>query len=81
MLQRVSAEDITGDKDDVKRVCKQIMNRAAAKRLISKQEACVLLGDLDLTHYTETVESVSISSYKLFFLPYKAKDTNLDREI
>ena len=40
------------------------MNRAAAKRLISKQEACVLLGDLDLTHCTETVESVSISSSK-----------------
>ena len=40
------------------------MNKAASKRLISKQEACVLLGDLDLTLCTETVESVSISCSK-----------------
>lgn len=38
------------------------MNKATAKRLISKQEAAVLLGNLDLTLSTETIENVSISN-------------------
>ena len=38
------------------------MNKASAKRLISKQEACVLLGELDLFTCTETIESTSISN-------------------
>lgn len=53
---------MTGDKHDLIRVCKQAMNRAASKRLISKQEAAVLLGELDLCYCTETIESVSISN-------------------
>jgi hypothetical protein len=40
------------------------MNRAVSKRIISKQEAVVLLGDLDLTYCTETIENVSISNSK-----------------
>ena len=59
-----SAQDITGDKEDVKRVCKQVMNKAASKCLISKQEATVLLAELDLVHCSETIESVSISNSK-----------------
>jgi hypothetical protein len=38
------------------------MNKAASKRLISKQEAVVLLGDMKLFHCTETIDMVSISS-------------------
>ena len=38
------------------------MNKAASKRIISKQEASVLLADLDLFTCTETIESVSISN-------------------
>ncbi len=37
------------------------MNKSASMRMISKQEACVLLGELDLTLCSETIESVSIS--------------------
>ena len=59
-----SADEITGDKHDIVRVCKQAMNKAASKRLISKQEAVVLLGELDLCYCTETIESVSISNSK-----------------
>ena len=40
------------------------MNKAASKRLISKQEATVLLAELDLVHCSETIESVSISNSK-----------------
>lgn len=40
------------------------MNKAVTKRIISKQESTVLLGDLDLFHCTETIEVVSISNYK-----------------
>lgn len=38
------------------------MNKSVAKRLISKQEAMVLLGGLDLSICSETIESVSISN-------------------
>ena len=41
------------------------MNKAASKRLISKQEAVVLLGGLDLFDCTDTIESVSISNSKV----------------
>ena len=38
------------------------MNTCNSKRLISKPEASVLLGQLDLTKCTETIENVSISN-------------------
>ena len=57
-----SSDEIIGDRHDIVRVCKKVMNKAAAKRLISKQEACVLLGELDLCYCTETISSVSISN-------------------
>ena len=40
------------------------MNKTAARRLISKQEAMVLLGELDLVMCSDTVEAVSISNSK-----------------
>ena len=51
-----------GDKLDLKRVCKKVMNKAASRRLISKQESCVLLGNLPLTLCSENIETVSISN-------------------
>ena len=42
-----------------------VMNKASAKRLMSKQEASVLLGELDLCSCTETIESVSITNSKV----------------
>ena len=55
---------MTGDSDDIKRACKKVMNQAVSNRIISKQEACVLLSDLPLVSCTETIESVSISNSK-----------------
>lgn len=40
------------------------MNKSSSKRVISKQEATVLLGDLDMFLCSETIESVSISNSK-----------------
>ena len=40
------------------------MNSVVTKRIISKQEAVVLLADLKLTDCTETIENVSISNSK-----------------
>jgi hypothetical protein len=40
------------------------MNKATGKRLISKQEATVLMGELDLCTCTESIERVSISESK-----------------
>ncbi len=53
-----------GDSSDIKRVCKQVMNKTVSKRIISKQEACVLLGELDLVQCTESIYSISISNSK-----------------
>ena len=58
----ISAEEITGNKHDLTRVCKQVMNKSTTKRLISKPEAVCILGKLDMTKCTETIVNVSISN-------------------
>jgi hypothetical protein len=58
----MNAEGGIGGKQDLKRVCKQVMNKAATRRLISKQEASVFLADLPLTLCSEFMETVSISN-------------------
>jgi len=70
-----SAEDLTGDKEDLKRICKQAMNKASTKRLISKQESMVLLGDLPLTECTEALISVSVNNSKAL---RRAEETSTD---
>jgi hypothetical protein len=67
---------LTGDQNDVKRVCKQVMNKSAGKRIISKQEASVILGDLDMFTCSETIESVSISNSKLLRLNEQKSSSN-----
>jgi hypothetical protein len=57
----MNAESGLGGKQDLKRVCKKVMNKAATRRLISKQEASVFLADLPLTRCSEFIETVSIS--------------------
>ena len=52
------------------------MNKSAGKRIISKQEASVLLGDLDMFTCSETIESVSISNSKLLKLNDKESSSN-----
>ena len=41
----LAAEDVGMGKRDIQRVAKQVMNKTATKRMISKQEAMVLLAD------------------------------------
>ena len=53
-------EESTYDTGELKRVCKQVMNKAASSRLISKAEASVLLGNFSLTMRSEYIESVSL---------------------
>jgi hypothetical protein len=57
----MNAESGLGGKQDLKRVCKKVMNKAATRRLISKQEASVFLADLPLTRCSEFIKTVSIS--------------------
>ena len=88
ILSYTRAEGHFGDRSDIRRVCKQIMNKTVSRRIISKQEACVLLADLDLVTCTETIQSVPISNsttikatktgtrtsnYKNFISCYKAR--------
>ena len=60
----LSAETLSGDKRDIQRTCRQILNKTAGQRLISKQECMVLLGELDLVTCSETIETISISNKK-----------------
>ena len=53
-------EESTYDTTELKRVCKQVMNKAASSRLISKAEASVLLGNLSLTTCSDYIETVSL---------------------
>jgi hypothetical protein len=57
-------QEYTGDQKDIQHSTIRVMNKAASSRLISKQEAVVLLGQLDLVLCSETIESVSISNSK-----------------
>ena len=57
-------EEITGDSTDLTRFAKQVMNKASSRRLITKQECCVLLSDLRLTLCSEQVSTVSLSCAK-----------------
>jgi len=70
----MASEDYTGDKKDVVRVCKQVMNKCASKRLISKQEAMCLLADLPLTMCTEGFEAVSLTNSKQVSLTGEVKE-------
>jgi hypothetical protein len=60
----LSCDEVTGDKNDIRRVARRIMNQTASKRVISKQEAMVILGDLDLFRCTETITRISVSMSK-----------------
>lgn len=61
-----SAKDLTGDKQDVARVAKQLLNRSASNRVISKPECMVLLGKMNLVTCSEIIRPVSVSrSYKI----------------
>jgi len=60
----LAASDETGDKADVKRICKRIMNKAASKRLISKQECMVLLGQLELSTCSEILTTINVNNSK-----------------
>lgn len=72
----LNAQSENKGKSDVQRVVKQIMNDCAKKRMISKQEAMVMLGGLDLVFCSETISPVSISSSKRL---RKAEDKTTDK--
>lgn len=86
----LNAQETTGDMNDIKSVCRKILNKAATQRLISRQETCVLLGDMPLTLCSEFIETVSISSSvklkvdvgekgvdKRFHVTYQKRDRSL----
>ena len=66
IFRLLSSDDISGNIYDVKRVTRQLLNRAVAHRTIPKQESMVELGQLQLVECTEKIEPVSLSGcYKL----------------
>lgn len=67
-------EEMTGDNQDLKNLAKKIMNKAASSRLISKQEACLMLGGLQLTTCSDLMSTVSIANNKRLSTDQKKKD-------
>ena len=57
----LAMDESTYDEGELRRVCKQVMNKAASSRLISKAEASVLLANLSLTTCSDYIEAVSIT--------------------
>ena len=55
-------ETTTNDSKELTLFVKQLMNKAASRRLITKQECCVLLSNLPLTSCSEHVSTISISN-------------------
>jgi len=84
-----SANDETGTQRDVIRLVRQILNRALATRVISKQEAMCELGGLGLVLCSETIETVSLSgarkisdssvNYATMIQKYKNRESSLNR--
>lgn len=60
----ISADELSGDINDIKRVSTQCLNSCAGKRLVSRQEAVVMCAELPFTLCSETIETVSISNSK-----------------
>ena len=58
------SDELTGCQRDVYRVCKHVLNKAGSSRLISRQEATVMLAGMPFTTNTESVENVSVSYSK-----------------
>jgi hypothetical protein len=58
----LATEETTGDQGDLISLCKRITNKSSSSRLISRAEASVLLGGLDLSVCSEYIDSVSITN-------------------
>ena len=63
------SSELTGCQRDIHRVCKHVLNKAASSRLISRQEATVMLAGMPFTSTTESVENVSVSLSKSLRAP------------
>ena len=59
----MAAHETFGDHTDVQRLARQLLNKTIGEKMISKQEAMVLVGQLRLVHCSESIDTVSISGY------------------
>ena len=59
----MAANETFGDHTDVQRLARQLLNKTIGEKMISKQEAMVLVGQLRLVHCSESIDTVSISGY------------------
>ena len=59
----LQAKSTLGNQTDIQRVARQLLNRAVGEKMISKQEAMVHIGGLDLFSCSETIETHSLSNY------------------
>ena len=59
----LQSAEMYGDKADVQRIARQLLNKTIGEKMISKQEAMVLAGQLKLIDCSELFTTVSISGY------------------
>ena len=76
------ADSLTNDKEEFKRISKQVLNKTASKRIISKQEAMALLakqeemaflGDMPFVLCSETIETIPINNSQKLQLDGKSR--------
>ena len=58
------SEEITGNKFEMTRLVRHILNRTTTQRTISKQECMVLLSQIPLVMCSELIKTISISDSK-----------------
>ena len=62
----LQSQESFASSDDVKQIARKLLNKTIANKMISKQEAMVLVGQLSLVDCSESISTVSISGhYKL----------------
>ena len=60
----LNATETHGDDTDVTRVARQILNQSIGEKMISKQEAMVQIGQLQLFDCSESIDTHSLSGYR-----------------
>ena len=73
----LQSKETLASKADVQQLARKLLNKTISGKMVSKQEAMVLVGQLDLVDCSESVSTVSISGH--YKLDYKKNSTFLSQ--
>ena len=69
----LQSQESYGSKADVQQIAQKLLNKTISNKMVSKQEAMVLIGQLPLVNRSESISTVSISGH--YKLDYKKSNT------